>query len=148
MKKEVKRSSILKKPEYSGGTKALRTFISNHLVYPSEALDQQIEGTVHLRYGIDHHGKVIDVHVIKGVGGGCTEEATRLVRLLQFNLERTRGIKVLFHKKIQIHFRLPATLPTQQSAPAVQYAYTTPARQIQSTPEKKKSYTITINYPA
>ncbi|MBK7342962.1 MAG: TonB family protein [Saprospiraceae bacterium] len=99
----------MKKPEYPGGTKALRTFISNHLVYPSEALDQQIEGTVHLRYGIDHHGKVIDVHVIKGVGGGCTEEAIRLVRLLQFNLERTRGIKVLFHKKSRSisGYRLP-----------------------------------------
>ncbi len=146
MKKEVKGSSILKKPEYPGGVKALRAFISKHLSYPEEALTQKIEGTVHLRYGINHKGKVTDVHVIKGVGGGCTEEAIRLVNLLRFNLELTRGVKVLFHKKIQIHFRLPP-IKSQQVAPALTYTYTTPTKT--NTPKtlpKKKSYTITINY--
>lgn len=145
MKKEVKGSSILKKPEYPGGMKALRAFITKHLTYPQEAIDQQIEGTVHLRYGIDHKGGVTDVQVIKGLGGGCTEEAIRLVRLLRFNLERTRGVKVLFHKKIQIHFRLPPNI-TQQVAPSVNYAYSTPAKPNTPAPNKKKSYTITINY--
>lgn len=145
MKKEVKGSSILKKPEYPGGMKALRAFITKQLTYPQAAVDQKIEGTVHLRYGIDHKGHVTDVQVIKGLGGGCTEEAVRLVRLLRFNLERTRGVNVLFHKKIQIHFRLPPIKPLQ-IVPTVNYTYSTPPKPSPSTPTKKKSYTITINY--
>ena len=146
MKKVVKESAILKKPEFPGGTKALRAFVSKNLVYPEEARSLKIEGRVHLRYGIDHHGRVTEVHIIKGVPGGCTEEAIRLVKLLEFKLEKTRGVKVLFHKKIQIHFRLPPDKPAQQPPTQLNYSYSTTPTTEQSQLPKKKSYTITIHY--
>lgn len=146
MKKEIKGSSILKKPEYPGGMKALKAFISRHLTYPPEALAKKIEGTVHIRYGIDHTGQVVDVKIIKGIGGGCDEEAVRLVQMLAFNLEHTRGVRVLFHKKIQIHFRLPPD--RSESQPVQQIGYTlTPSKKTGTvSPSPKKSYTITITY--
>ncbi|MCF8236793.1 MAG: TonB family protein [Saprospiraceae bacterium] len=145
MKKEVKGSAILKKPEYPGGIKALKAFISKHLQYPEEALKEKIEGTVHIRYGIDHTGMVTDIKVIKGLGGGCSEEAIRLVGMLRFHLERTRGVRVLFHKKIQIHFRLP---PPQEvkSSPSIGYTITPSVKKAVPTTTSKKSYTITITY--
>ncbi len=145
MKKEVKGSSILKKPEYPGGMKALRAFITKHLTYPEEALKEKVEGTVHIRYGIDYTGKVVDVKVIKGLGSGCTEEAIRLVSMLRFNLERTRGVRVLFHKKIQIHFRLPMEAPSP-APPDIGYTITPSKKPTTPTADPKKSYTITITY--
>ena len=146
MKKEIKGNAILKKPEYPGGIKALKAFIAKHLSYPPEALENQIEGTVHLRYGIDHTGKVSDVKIIKGIGGGCDEEAVRLVRMLAFNLEHTRGVRVLFHKKIQIHFRLPVERPVQQPVQEIGYTITPAKKTTPETSRPQKSYTITITY--
>lgn len=107
----------------------MRDFIRTQLRYPDEARQKGIEGTVHLRYAIDHHGRVIEAKVIKGIGGGCDEEAIRLVRMFVFDLDRTRGVRVLFHKKIQIHFRL--THPDRNPVPeephppmSVQYTLT------------------------
>lgn len=125
----------------------MRAFITKHLTYPEEALKDRIEGTVHIRYGIDHTGKVIDIKIIKGLGGGCSEEAIRLVGMLKFNLERTRGVKVLFHKKIQIHFRLPSQQQTV-SPPSIGYTITPTAPKTAPAGAPKKSYTITITYSA
>ena len=87
-----------------------------------------------------------DVKIIKGIGGGCDEEAVRLVRMLAFNLEHTRGVRVLFHKKIQIHFRLPVERPVRQPVQEIGYTITPAKKTTPETPRTQKSYTITITY--
>lgn len=149
MKKEIKKKDILKRPEYPGGTKALKDFIANNLQYPKEALEQKIEGTVYLRYDIDHQGVVTTVKVLKKVGFGCDEEAIRLVKMLKFNIDKTRGVRVLYHKTIQIHFRLPISKPTSPiSSQMLHFAYeivpSTPQKQIEQR-KQESSYTIIIN---
>lgn len=142
MQKERKDKNFIKQPVYPGGQKALREFIRQNLRYPEAALKQRIEGTVSMRYTIDHNGKVIDTHVIAGLGYGCDEEASRVVRQLKFDVPKTRGVKVQFHKDIHVHFRLPK----QKSAPAqvaVTYSYHSPQQKDQS-PAKSYSYTINI----
>ena len=137
MQKERKDKNFIKKPVYPGGPTAMRQFIREHLVYPKDALEHRIEGTVTLKYTIDHKGKVIDTHVVAGLGHGCDEEAQRLVRLFRFEVAKSRGVKVTFQKDIHIHFRLPKTTPmpektgtqinyvtTSSKAPAAGYSYT------------------------
>ncbi|MEM6322004.1 MAG: energy transducer TonB, partial [Bacteroidota bacterium] len=97
MKKERKDHQFIKKPYYEGGISAMRMFIKKHLVYPEIAKKRQIEGTVYLRYTINQKGEVIDSKVIRGIGHGCDEEATRLVRLLKFKVPKNRRPKLLFH---------------------------------------------------
>ncbi len=138
MRKEVKKTDILKQPEYPGGQKALRAFVASHLTYPDQALALKIEGTVHLRYTIDHKGVVIDVRILHKLGYGCDEEAERLVRMLTFHVDKTRGVKVLYHKKIQIHFRLP-TQPQNQTGLQVSYHIT-------PTPKKNQNQGKVIHY--
>ena len=82
MKKERKGKHFIKKPIYKGGPSALKQFISQQMQYPKEALAQKKEGTVLIRYTINHLGKVVDTKIISGIGFGCDEEADRLVRLL------------------------------------------------------------------
>ena len=146
MKKERKDNSFIKKPIYKGGPSALKEFIANHIKYPKEALDKKIEGTVFVRYAINHQGKVIDAKIISTLGYGCDEEAIRLVKLLKFNVPKNRGIKVLFHKNIQIHFHLPKTNLSPNAKTSVQYNYTPKATGKKENPiQKKNSYSYTIN---
>jgi len=155
MKKERKDHQFIKKPYYEGGMTAMKKFIKENLAYPPKAFKQKIEGSVYIRYTINYKGKVVDTKIVAGVGHGCDEEAIRLVKLLEFKVPKNRNLKAVFHKNLQIHFRLPKTLPKKEvplpSAPmTIQYNYTT-TKQETPKPVKKKidkggSYDITIRF--
>ncbi len=147
MDHKKKDKHFIHKPVYDGGDKALRAFISQNLQYPESARSNQIEGTVHVEYDINYKGDVVDARVIGGIGHGLDEEAMRVVKLLKFSVAKHRGLRVLFHKRIQIHFRLPKTNPQPvEPAPGFQYIY-----KVSEAAEKKEgqqgatSYQFTIN---
>ncbi|HMQ59412.1 MAG TPA: energy transducer TonB [Flavilitoribacter sp.] len=145
MKKEKTEKNFIHRPEYPGGAGAMRQFIRQNLKYPPEALQNKVEGTVYLTYDIDYKGKVADAKVIAGLGSGCDEEAVRLVRSLKFNVPKHRGIKVLFHQKIQIHFRLPKKKPAAPQE--VSYQLTSKPAPPAGKPKKPgETYTITISF--
>ena len=153
MSKEKKDKNFIKKPIYDGGPRALKAFIHENLRYPEAALEEKVEGTVVLKYSIDHKGNVVDTKVISGLGHGCDEEAIRLTRLLKFEVPKTRGVKVLFHRDIKIHFRLPKQKARKVNAPAtgMQYSYTvttTKKGPSKETPEGEKGggYSYTISF--
>jgi protein TonB len=148
MKKATKDKDFLKQPVYAGGPKALREFISQHLQYPTEALEKGIEGTVIVRYGIDHRGNVVETKLLAGIGHGCDEEAIRLVKMLRFSVGRTRGVKVLYHKDIQIHFHLPKQPTTQPADTELQYNVVPASKPAESkpSPSKGQSFTITVEW--
>ncbi len=107
MYKEKKGKHFIKQAVYKGGMKAMKAFIKEQLTYPKQALSEKIEGSVYLKYTVNHKGKVIETKVISSLGYGCDEEAVRIVKMLEFEVPKNRGVKVLYHKNIQIHFRLP-----------------------------------------
>ena len=130
MKKNRKPESFIKQPLYPGGQKAMDEFIKKNLRYPEEALNNKVEGTVAVDLDIDVYGKVSAAKVKHSIGFGCDEEAVRLVKLLQFEKKKYKGLYVMFHKTINIHFRLhEASNPVQLS-----YQY------------KEKSQGTTYNY--
>lgn len=152
MKKEKKEKDFLHKPIYPGGPKAMRQLIRDNLHYPEAARQAGVEGSVSLRYTINHLGKVTEVKVIAGLGYGCDEEAVRLVNLLQFEVPKNRGLKVLFHRSLQVHFRLHKQPPPAPKAPApaatIHYEYV-PQKAAEPESETKKpgdTYTYTINW--
>ena len=152
MSKEKKDKNFIKKPIYEGGPRALKAFIGQNLRYPKAALEEKIEGTVVLKYSIDYKGKVVDAKVVSGLGHGCDEEAIRLARMLKFEVPRTRGVKVLFHFYIKIHFRLPKQKPQPAkkiSASTVQYTYTEQKKGTPDKPAPKKDgegYSYTVSF--
>lgn len=147
MQKEKKDKHFVKKPIYPGGPQAMKKFIAENLKYPEEALTHKIEGTVTLKYGIDHNGVVDEVKVIAGLGHGCDEEAIRLVKLFRFEVPKHRGVKVRFHKDLHIHFRLPKKKAPAKSQPAtVTYTVTSSSPKPEAEGEKPGNYTYTISY--
>lgn len=143
MSKEAKDKDFIRKPQYVGGPKAMRKFIGEHLRYPLDALEKKVEGTVYVHFDINHKGQVAEAKVVSGIGHGCDEEALRLVTLLRFEVPTNRGVRVVFHKNIQIHFRLPKA--KEQPATA-QFLYVTTAAPPPSDKPKKPptTYTITL----
>jgi periplasmic protein TonB len=69
-------------PEYPGGNKALYEFLATNLQYPAEAVENNIEGTVYVKFFVDENGKVSSPVVLRGIGSGCDEEAIRIINLM------------------------------------------------------------------
>ncbi len=117
MKRKTKPESFINKPSYPGGKKALDEFVKSNLRYPEEALKTRVEGSVKIAYDVDVYGEVSNAVVKAGIGYGCDEEALRLVKLLKYEKKKYRGLHVVFHNVIIIHFHLPgkvvASTPSQ-----------------------------------
>ncbi|MDH3648443.1 MAG: energy transducer TonB [Saprospiraceae bacterium] len=142
MKKEKKEKHFLGKATYPGGIKALQEFLRKNKKYPAEALKHKIEGTVHLRYTINYQGEVIKAQIVAGLGHGCNEEAERIVKMLKFNVPKTRKLRVQYHKTIHIHFRLPKRKPS-----SAKITYTSTENVTKNDKEGVgKSYTYTIKF--
>ena len=54
--------------------------IQKRIKYPQEALENGIEGKVYVITFVDEYGDVKKAQVIKGIGGGCDEEALKAVK--------------------------------------------------------------------
>ncbi|MCU0439057.1 MAG: energy transducer TonB [Raineya sp.] len=67
-------------PEPVGGLKPFYDYISANLKYPEEAKAKKIEGRVHVTFIVETDGSITNVKVSKGLGGGCDEEAIRLIK--------------------------------------------------------------------
>ena len=62
-------------PEIIGGF----TAIQSKIIYPKEALKNNIQGRVIVKGTNSSNGDVLKVEVVKGIGYGCDEEAKRVV---------------------------------------------------------------------
>lgn len=102
------KNKFLQLPQIAGGNDALKKYIETNLVYPEEARKLRIEGTVHLIAEIDDDGKIIIVEIIKGLAGGCNDEAIRLIKNVQFGGVKNKGLRVKTKKRFKIRFQLPS----------------------------------------
>lgn len=96
-------------PEFEGGLAALGEFIRRNIVYPELAKEIGKEGTVYVSFIIDEKGQVESSKILKGIGAGCDEEASRVVnKLPKFKKPGRNGagkpVKVIFN--IPIAFKL------------------------------------------
>ncbi len=86
-------------PEFPGGNEKMMEFISSNTQYPQEAKNKGIQGRVLVNFVVDTDGSVTDVDVMKGIGGGCDEEAVRVVKSMpkwQPGRQRGKAVKVVY----------------------------------------------------
>jgi protein TonB len=94
-------------PEFVNGTKAMYQFLSNNIKYPAVARESAIEGTVYVGFVVGKDGSIRDVVVKRGIGGGCNEEAVRVVKLMpNWNPGKQQGKPVSVAYTIPIKFHL------------------------------------------
>lgn len=94
-------------PEFPGGTAKLLEYIHNNLKYPMEARENGIQGRVFVGFVVEKDGSISNVKVLSGIGGGCDEEAVRVVQSLpKFNPGKQRGNPVRVQYTLPIVFQL------------------------------------------
>lgn len=89
-------------PELVGGLAELQ----KGLTYPSMARRAGIEGRVIVQFIVNENGTVEDPRVIRGIGGGCDEEALKAVSKAKFKPGRQRGEPVRVQYSLPVIFRL------------------------------------------
>jgi len=67
---------------FPGGEEALFNFLRDNIKYPEEAKLKGIEGTVYVSFVVMADGSVQKAKVVRAIGGGCDEEALRVVNLM------------------------------------------------------------------
>ncbi|AHJ95949.1 energy transducer TonB [Hymenobacter swuensis] len=67
-------------PEFIGGNAALIKYLQKQLRYPAQALRASVEGKVFMSFTVNTDGTINDVTVLKGLGYGTDEEASRVIR--------------------------------------------------------------------
>ncbi|AWW29396.1 energy transducer TonB [Echinicola strongylocentroti] len=96
-----------KMPAPPGGMKGWNNYLSKNLKYPRQAVRQGIEGTVFLAFVVNKDGSIQDVEILRGVGGGCSEEAIRVLKNApdwKPGLQRGRPVRVKM--RLPIKFKL------------------------------------------
>ena len=73
---------VEQQPEFPGGESERLKFLSSKHNYPTMAREAGIEGTVFVTFVVGRTGKITNVKILRGVGGGLDEEAIRLVKLM------------------------------------------------------------------
>ncbi|MPM15251.1 hypothetical protein SDC9_61619 [bioreactor metagenome] len=89
-------------PGFPGGESALMEFLRNNIKYPQLARESNIQGTVFVTFVVEPNGAISNVKVLRGIGGGCDEEAVRVVKNMpSWTPGKQRG------KPVRVQFNLP-----------------------------------------
>ncbi len=94
-------------PTYPGGDIRRNKFLAENIVYPMDAVERGYQGTVYVSFVIESDGRVSDIKLLRGPGGGLNEEALRVVGLMpkwKPGTRKGKPVKVLFN--MPIYFKL------------------------------------------
>ncbi len=89
-------------PEFPGGEAGRKKFLQDNMKYPRIALESGIEGTVYINFVVEPDGSISNLVMRRGIGGGCDEEALRVVKLMpKWIPGKQRG------KAVRVNFNMP-----------------------------------------
>jgi protein TonB len=94
-------------PSFVGGEEAMIRYLANHIVYPTWARDNGIEGKVIVSFVVKMDGSIDFIELIKGIGYGCDDEALRVIAAMpKWNVGRQNGQLRAIKMVLPIHFKL------------------------------------------
>ncbi len=98
---------VEEQPGYPGGEEARIGYLQQNIKYPEEAKELGIQGKVFVTFVVEVDGTISDVRVLRGIGGGCDEEAIRVVRSMpKWVPGKQRGVPVRVQFNLPIKFTL------------------------------------------
>jgi periplasmic protein TonB len=90
-----------------GGLPAFYQYVLENLKYPAPAKRMELQGKVYIQFVVEKDGSITDVHTIKGIGGGCDEEAERVIKISpKWKAAKQRGRPVRQRMVLPITFKL------------------------------------------
>ena len=101
---------VEKSPEFPGGNDSLYAFIGRNIKYPEAAKKNKIEGRVFVTFVIEKDGQVSNAKLLRDIGGGCGEEAIRVVNSMpKWKPGTQRG------NPVRVQFNLPIMFQLEKS---------------------------------
>ena len=95
-------------PEFPGGEQAMMKFVAENVQYPEEAKEKEISGRVLVGFIVEKDGSVNEVKIVRGIGGGCDEEAVRVVKAMpKWKPGKEKG------KPVRVSYMMPFTFKLQ-----------------------------------
>ena len=95
-------------PEFPGGMEAFYKYLAENIHYPEQAKKEQLQGRVFVTFVVEKDGSISDAKVLRGIGGGCDEEALRVVNAMpKWTPGKMRG------EVVRVNFNLPITFKLQ-----------------------------------
>jgi protein TonB len=89
-------------PSFPGGEAARIQYLNDNIKYPQMARESGIQGRVFVTFVVEKNGSVTDVKVLRGIGGGCDEEAIRVIQNMpKWEPGKQRG------KPVRVQFNMP-----------------------------------------
>ncbi len=94
-------------PEFPGGELSLLRWLASHVVYPSEALRNEIQGKVYVAFVVNKTGKVTDAKTARSVDPLLDNEALRVVNAMpKWKPGMQRKIPVNVSYTVPINFQI------------------------------------------
>ena len=101
-------TTVEKMPTFPGGEFKMYEFLAMNIRYPQRARQDGYSGTVYVRFIVEPDGTITNIEVAKGVGGGCSEEAVRVVKMMPNWIPGEA-----FGKKVRVTYTLPINFRLQ-----------------------------------
>jgi periplasmic protein TonB len=94
-------------PSFPNGQAAMIRYLQNNVRYPLMAAENSIEGRVVVNFIVTKTGDIRNIKLIRGIGGGCDEEAIRVIaRMPKWNPGKNHGTPVNVTFTLPIVFKL------------------------------------------
>ena len=94
-------------PSFPGGEAKLNDYIAKNVKYPQIARETGIQGHVFVGFVIEPDGSISNVRLLRGIGGGCDEEAIRVVKSFpKWKPGKQRGKAVRVSYQLPVFFKL------------------------------------------
>lgn len=82
-------------------------FLKKNLKYPRQAKRMGIEGKVFVSFIVDTDGSITNIELVRGIGGGCDEEAIRILKNSpKWEPAKQRGVPVKQRMTFPVRFTL------------------------------------------
>ena len=91
-------------PEFPGGLDSLYNFIYSNLRYPQSAMRYKLEGRVFITFVVEKDGSITNVRILRDIGGGCGQEAKRVVEMMPKWIPGKQN-----GKTVRVQYNLPIT---------------------------------------
>ena len=94
-------------PAFPGGEAKLMEYVAKNVKYPQIARETGVQGRVYVNFVVEPDGSVSNVSVLRGIGGGCDEEAVRVVKNMpKWKPGKQRGKAVRVSYMLPVNFKL------------------------------------------
>lgn len=111
--------AVEKQAEFPGGIQALMQWLGMNVRYPEDAMKNDVQGRVIVKFVVNPDGSISDPMVLKSVEPSLDQEAVRVVMAMpKWEAAENHGQKVASYFNLPIAFKLSSPEPKDSTATA------------------------------